>query len=60
MKKNEQSRGTLQEAYEDSLFALLMDQHAAEEGQRLMDESRGLDEAEYMLPEGADERVYKT
>lgn len=50
----------LNEQYEDSLFALVMDKFAVIEGQRLIDENESLkDEMAFALPDGIEARCEK-
>ncbi len=52
----EQKREKLLEDYEDALFAIVMDQIAEEEGERLEQEAQRLEEAGFQVPESLDRK----
>lgn len=61
MKTGDMYNETLKTKYEDSLFAILMDKFAAEEGQRLLEENERLQQdCDFKLPEGFEARCEKT
>lgn len=61
MKKNKIGNEVLKEQYEDSLFALLMDEFSITEGKKLIDENETLkNDTEFILPEGLEARCEKT
>jgi len=61
MREEKLNRETLQDKYEDSLFAVLMDEFAESEGQRLLEENEALkNDRSFQIPAGLEARSEKT
>ena len=61
MREERLNRKTLQDKYEDSLFAVLMDEFAKAEGKRLLEENEELkNDRNFQLPAGFEARSEKT